>query len=88
MRIPKHPIANKIIASLERPLLSISLKNMEEEEDQNSYLTDPWDIHEQFGKLVDLVIDGGIGETAPTTLVDCTSDSYSILREGKGELVL
>ena len=33
-----------------------------------------------------LVIDGGIGDNVPTTVVDLTGDGPEILREGKGEL--
>ena len=33
-----------------------------------------------------LVIDGGVGDNVPTTVVDLTGDEPEILREGKGEL--
>lgn len=33
-----------------------------------------------------LVIDGGMGDNIPTTVVDLTGDEPEILREGKGEL--
>ena len=43
-------------------------------------------IHERYGREVALVIDGGIGDNVPTTVVDLTGDGPEILREGKGEL--
>ena len=37
------------------------------------YCTDPELIDEKFGDIVDLVIDGGIGGTEGSTVVDCTN---------------
>ena len=39
---------------------------------------------ENFEKLVDIVIDGGIGGMIPSTIVDCTTDDYTVIREGAG----
>lgn len=50
------------------------------------YTTDPELIHERYGREVALVIDGGIGDNVPTTVVDLTGDGPEVLREGKGEL--
>jgi tRNA A37 threonylcarbamoyladenosine synthetase subunit TsaC/SUA5/YrdC len=35
-------------------------------------------------KEVDFVIDGGIGGMIPSTVVDCTSSEYTVIREGLG----
>ena len=37
-------------------------------------------------ELVDIVIDGGYGGNIASTVVDCTSGEFEIVREGKGEL--
>ena len=50
------------------------------------YTTDPELIHERYGRDVALVIDGGMGDNVPTTVVDLTGDEPEVLREGKGEL--
>ena len=50
------------------------------------YCTDPELIDEKFGDLVDLVIDGGIGGTEFSTIVDCTSGEIEVIRQGKGWL--
>ena len=47
--------------------------------------TDPELIYENFKKLVDIVIDGGIGGMEPSTVVDCTKEPYEIIRQGVGE---
>ena len=52
------------------------------------YSTDPELIFEKWQNLVDLVIDGGYGDNEPSTVVDCSTDGYEILRQGKGELLL
>ena len=49
-------------------------------EDARRRRTDPIILAE------DCVIDGGIGDNVPTTVVDLTGDEPEILREGKGEL--
>ncbi|MEO1261552.1 MAG: L-threonylcarbamoyladenylate synthase [Bacteroidota bacterium] len=85
VRIPENKIAQHIVVALGRPLLSISLKNIDDDDDE--YLTDPFDIHELFGKSVDFVIDGGMGGTIPSTLVDCTDGFFTVIREGKGGVV-
>ena len=86
VRIPENKIVEHIVSFLGRPLLSISLKNIDGQEEEEEYLTDPFEINEQFGKMVDYVIDGGPGGTVPSTLVDCTDGNFSIIREGKGIL--
>jgi len=45
-------------------------------------------IHEKYEDLVDIVIDGGYGDNVASTVVDCTSGDFEIIREGKGELEL
>ena len=80
LRIPNNKIANTIVDQLDHPLLSASLPGEMVEE-----YTDPELIYENFKKLVDIVIDGGIGGMEPSTVVDCTSEPYQILRQGLGE---
>jgi tRNA A37 threonylcarbamoyladenosine synthetase subunit TsaC/SUA5/YrdC len=38
-------------------------------------------MHEKFGQLVDIVIDGGIGGSVPSTIVDYTSGEAEVLRQ-------
>lgn len=81
IRIPSNPVARAIVEALGAPLLTASVHDEETE-----YTTDPELIHERLGRTVALVVDGGIGDTMPTTVVDLTGDEVEILREGKGEL--
>jgi tRNA threonylcarbamoyl adenosine modification protein (Sua5/YciO/YrdC/YwlC family) len=80
LRIPNNHIASAIVAALEHPILSASLPGEMVED-----YTDPYVIHQNFENLVDIVIDGGIGGMIPSTIVDCTTDDYTVIREGAGE---
>ncbi len=80
LRIPDNKICMDILEALDHPLLSASLPGGEVEE-----YTDPEVIYEKFGSSVDFVIDGGPGGIIPSTVVDCTTDTWEILRQGAGE---
>ena len=43
-------------------------------------------IEERYGREVSLVIDGGMGDNVPTTVVDLTGGEPEIVREGRAEL--
>ncbi len=82
LRVPDNNIARTIVRELNHPILSASLPGEMVEE-----YTDPEMIFEKFRKLVDIVVDGGIGGMIPSTVVDCTTDESIIIREGLGEWV-
>ena len=79
IRIPDNNIARAIVRELGNPILSASLPGEFVEE-----YTDPEVIHEKFENLVDMVIDGGIGGIVPSTIIDFTSESAEVIREGAG----
>ena len=80
LRVPDNVIANTIVQQLGHPLLSASLPG-----DMVEEYTDPEIMYENFGKLVDIVIDGGMGGMRPSTIVDCTDEPYQVIRQGLGE---
>lgn len=80
LRVPDNLIANSILKELNHPILSASLPGEMVEE-----YTDPELMFENFGKLVDIVVHGGIGGMIPSTIVDCTGDEPVVTREGLGE---
>lgn len=79
LRVPDHRITHAIAAELGHPILSSSLPGEMVEE-----YTDPEYIHEKFEKLVDLVIDGGIGGMEYSTIVDMTESEPVVTRQGIG----
>lgn len=82
IRMPKNNIALEIVRELGNPLMTSSIFA----DDEEDYLTNPELIDEKYGHLVDLVIDGGMGNIIPSTVVDCTEDEAKVVREGLGEL--
>ncbi|MBN2486663.1 MAG: threonylcarbamoyl-AMP synthase [Bacteroidales bacterium] len=81
IRIPKHNIPLEIVKELGNPLLTTSLHDSDTLLD---YTTDPELIQENLGYLVDAVIDGGYGHNTPSTILDCTGNEITILRQGLG----
>lgn len=79
LRVPDNAICRAILDSLGNPLLSASLPGEMVED-----YTDPEVMYENFGNRVDFVIDGGAGGMVPSTVIDCTTDEWSVLREGAG----
>jgi tRNA threonylcarbamoyl adenosine modification protein (Sua5/YciO/YrdC/YwlC family) len=84
IRMPDCNIIREIARLLDAPIMTTTLPRDEGEDVE--YVTHPELIDERFGDVVDLVIDGGVGGTEPSTVVDCTGDEPEILRQGKGEL--
>lgn len=80
IRVPANNICAAILEELGHPIMSTSLPMEVDVE----YFTDPELIEEQFGHLVDFVIDGGAGNIVPSTVVDCTGDEPELIREGAG----
>ncbi|MBL4561026.1 MAG: Sua5/YciO/YrdC/YwlC family protein, partial [Labilibaculum sp.] len=82
---PDHFIPLRIVEELGNPILTTSIHDPDE---VIEYTTDPELIHEKYHKQVDLIIDGSYGNNTASTIVDCTTDSFKIIRPGIGELIL
>jgi len=81
IRVPDNMIARQIVNELGNPIMSTSIKG----DDENiETLTNPELIYEQYKDIVDIVIDGGFGGVELSTIIDCTSDEFNIVRQGKG----
>jgi tRNA threonylcarbamoyl adenosine modification protein (Sua5/YciO/YrdC/YwlC family) len=80
LRIPNNVIALEIVKELGHPILSASLPGNEVEE-----YTDPEVMYDNFGKLVDIIIDGGNGGIKPSTIIDLTDENPVLVRQGLGE---
>ena len=76
-------ITHAIASALGHPILSSSLPG-----DMVEEYTDPELIHKKFEKLVDMVIDGGIGGMQYSTIIDMTDEVPEIIRQGMGEVEL
>lgn len=84
IRVPDSNIIREVCKMLDAPILSTTLP-LEEGEDIE-YITNPELIDEKFGHDVDMIIDGGIGDIEPSTVINCCEDEPEIIRQGKGIL--
>lgn len=83
VRIPDNRIIQTIVEALGNPILTTSLKT---DDDILEYPNDPIDIHDEYQKIVDIVIDGGLGGMTPSTVVNCTGNEPEVVREGAGDV--
>lgn len=85
IRIPDNSIALALVKELGRPIISTSIKD---EDEILEYTTDPELIHEKWEKLVEVVIDGGVGGNVASTVINLCGDEPELVREGKGALLV
>lgn len=82
LRIPDHAVVQALLEELGEPILTSTLLLP----DEPHPLTDPEEILERLGKQVDLVIEAGYCGPEATTVLDLTSGSPELVREGLGAL--
>lgn len=87
IRVPDNNILRTIIEAMGCPLIGTSVRR-EDADQETEYLTDAELINEDFGNRVDLVVDGGIGDDQPSTVIDCSGGNLEVIRYGKGEIDL
>jgi tRNA threonylcarbamoyl adenosine modification protein (Sua5/YciO/YrdC/YwlC family) len=85
IRIPDNNIVRELVKELGRPVITTSIHDPDE---VIEYTTDPELIYEKYREIADIVINGGYGRNEASTIVDCTSDEISIVRQGLGILEL
>ena len=81
IRIPDDEIAMAIVRELGHPLVTTSANLTGE-----TPLHDPVEIEESMGRMLDLVIDGGIRYGDPSTVISLIDDHIEVLREGCGDI--
>jgi tRNA threonylcarbamoyl adenosine modification protein (Sua5/YciO/YrdC/YwlC family) len=81
IRVPNHRIPLLIVRELGHPIISTSITDGD-----GNYINNPDVIEEKYGKLVDLIIDGGAQTSGPSSVIDMTGDAPVIVREGSGDL--
>ncbi len=82
LRVPDNAIALGLLEALGEPLMTTSLRLPEAAEP----LRDAAEILSEVGGRVDLILDGGVCGTEPSTVVDLTGGLPEIVRQGKGDL--
>jgi len=80
-RIPRHVVAQTILAELGEPIVSSTLLLP----DQDEPMTQGWEIKERLDHAVDAVVDAGECGTEPTTVIDLSQDEPELVRVGAGD---
>ena len=83
IRVPDHGFTRSLIKSLGHPLVSSSVHD---DDEIIQYTTDPLTIFERHENDVDAVINCGYGKNVASTIVKCTDDDPTILRQGAGNI--
>jgi tRNA threonylcarbamoyl adenosine modification protein (Sua5/YciO/YrdC/YwlC family) len=81
VRIPRHTVAEALLAELGEPLVSSTLLLP----DQDEPMTQGWEIKERLDHVVDAVVDAGDCGTEPTTVVDLSGSEPEVLRRGAAD---
>lgn len=78
IRIPDHPIALNILNAIDTPIFATSANISGAEDNITAH-----DVEQNLGNKVKLIIDGGTSEIMiPSTVLDMTSNTPKILRQG------
>lgn len=81
IRVPDNRICLSLVGELGHPIISTSVTI-----ENGEVLTNPYEIKEQFGHCVDLIIDGGNLVSEPSSVISLVDDSIDIIRVGKGDV--
>ncbi|MDD4913470.1 MAG: L-threonylcarbamoyladenylate synthase [Methylococcales bacterium] len=80
VRVPEHRIALALLEQLGEPLLTSTLILPGEK----YAMQDPYEIRKKLDHELELIIDGGIVEYQPTTVIACSDNVIEIVRQGIG----
>lgn len=79
VRIISHSVIEALLQQLDFPLIGTSIPQ------QENYLVYADELEEEYGKLVDVVVDSGPLQHEPSTILDACDFPMQIIRQGKGE---
>lgn len=81
IRVPASPVALALVEALGHPVLSTSVTLQSGE-----VVNDPDIISDHYNDRVDLILDGGILVSQPSTVLDLTGEEPRIIRQGAGNM--
>lgn len=82
LRVPDHPIVAAMLTALGEPIMSSTLTLPGDD----LPLTAADDIDAKIGPQIEMIIDGGSVGIEPTSVIDLSSGSAVVLREGRGDV--
>jgi tRNA threonylcarbamoyl adenosine modification protein (Sua5/YciO/YrdC/YwlC family) len=83
IRIPDCALCHSLVDGLGLPIITTSVPAGPE-----SFMNNTNDIFDSIGNRVDLILDGDVTLSVPSTVVDLTGDEPVIIREGAGDISL
>ncbi len=83
IRIPDNLLCQALVECLGSPLINTSVPAGPDE-----ILNDPYEIERRIGNDLEIIFNGGILLSEPSTVVDLTDYAPQIIREGAGEISL
>lgn len=81
IRVPDARVPMALCEALGAPLVTTSATGADGE-----LLVTPREIEEQYGDLVDVILDAGPIVPMPSTIIDLCGDEPAVLRMGKGDV--
>ncbi len=81
IRVPANEICLSLVRELGQPIISTSVKTQD-----GNLLNNPEEIREKFSHCVDLIIDGGVIVSEPSSVISLVDDRVEIIRAGKGDV--
>lgn len=82
IRVPQAPLMLAIVAQLGRPVVTTSALDGD-----GNPLIDAKAIKDELGARLDLILDGGVQHSEPSTVVSLIGDQIEVVRQGKGIIV-
>lgn len=82
-RFVQNPIGRLLLEELGNPLITSSLPL---DEENPEYALDPDLVEERYGWEVAIVVDGGLLTGSASTVIDCTTEPFELIRLGHGRL--
>lgn len=82
-RFVQNPIGRLLLEELGNPLITSSLPI---DEENPEYALDPELVEERYGWEVAIVVDGGLLTGSASTVIDCTTEPFELIRLGHGRL--
>ena len=79
LRIPESAFCRALVARLGEPIITTSATLPDQ-----PVLNTAWELEEELGHALDLVVDCGQPLGVPSTIVDLSADEPALLREGAG----
>ncbi len=86
VRVPDHTVTQAMLEALDEPLLSMGLDTLMQPHTMDTVTCEAWEIQDQIGHQVDLILDVGNCAFLQTTVINLTESTPSLIRAGEGDL--